>query len=91
MTHTAVKGSAVALLPNQDKVVLRENLNLQIYFLWLIHRVPQIFQLLLPEAKDDSHTPLILLGVLCFIAPLWAWGASLVTTVHPERQRTLPR
>eukprot|EP00903_Cladosiphon_okamuranus_P016949 g15624.t1 len=36
-----------------------------------------IFQLLLPETGADPTGPLSLLALLCFIAPLWSWGASM--------------
>lgn len=51
----------------------------------------QIFQLLLPECAEDSNGPLILLVVLCAIAPFWAWGSSLMSTKDPERKNAAAR
>lgn len=51
----------------------------------------QIFQLLLPEFSSSTHDPLIVLIVLCAIAPFWAWGANMVVHRDPERQNATAR
>eukprot|EP00752_Nemacystus_decipiens_P009953 g8876.t1 len=50
-----------------------------------------IFQLLLPETGVDGTGPLSLLAVLCFIAPLWSWGASMGMGKSPKLQNTRAR
>eukprot|EP00904_Undaria_pinnatifida_P002684 jgi/Undpi1/12416/HiC_scaffold_5.g02088.m1 len=50
-----------------------------------------IFQLLLPEVSSTNEKPLIILIVLCAIAPLWAWGSNMVTHKDPERKNATAR
>lgn len=54
-------------------------------------RGAQIFQLIIPEFDEKSQAPLAVLVLLCIVAPFWAWGASLMSTPHPERKNTLAR
>lgn len=53
--------------------------------------ISQIFQLVGAEFGTNSDAQVILLLLLCVIAPVWAFGAGMMVSTDPQQQRTQPR